>query len=72
VLREADDEPMNVASLAEDLDESKDKLRKALNRMTDEGKLKKHNSISSQHGSTGPRYTLKSSAVDTEGKGLSL
>lgn len=60
-LTGADDEPMNVSALCEETGETKANLRKSLDKLVKDGKIKKMPSVSSQHGSTGTRYRMPSS-----------
>jgi RecA-family ATPase len=69
VIREAGDEPPNLAMLSEELGETQAKLRKFLNAMTDDKRLIKMPSQSSANGSTGFRWRLPS-ADNTETGGL--
>lgn len=59
-LREADDEPLNLAGLAEVMGESKNKLRPVMKKLEGDKKVKKMPSISNQNGSTGTRWRLPS------------
>jgi hypothetical protein len=70
-LREADDEPMNLAALSEELGESKSKLRPIMKKLEEEKRVKKMPSVSSQNGSTGTRWRLPSED-NSEYGGLSL
>lgn len=70
-LREADDEPLNLAGLSEETGESKAKLRPIMARLVDDNRVKKMPSVSSAGGSTGIRYRLPS-ADNTETGGLAL
>lgn len=58
VLREADDEPLNLTGLAEETGETKTKLRKVLKQLIDEKRVRQLKSIPTQDGSTGPRWRL--------------
>lgn len=69
VLRNADDEPLNLTGIAEETGESKSKLRKIMKELEDEKRVKKMPSISTNDGSTGPRWRLPSG--DNKG-GLAL
>lgn len=69
VLREADDEPMTIAALAEETGEKQTKLRPIVKKLVDDGRVKKMSSISTQAGSTGFRYRLPS-GDNTETGGL--
>jgi hypothetical protein len=57
-LGENNDEPMTVSDLSETLDENKNKIRAAMGKLADDGKVKKMQSIATQSGSTGARYRL--------------
>lgn len=70
-LREADDEPLNLAGLAEATGEKQTKLRPIVGKLVKDNKIKKMNSVSTQHGSTGFRYRLPTEDLESTG-GLSL
>jgi hypothetical protein len=70
-LMENSDEPMNLSDLSEALDEPKTKLRKPVDKLVKDGKIKKMSSQATQNGSTGARYRLPSSD-NTEHGGLGL
>lgn len=70
VLREADDEPLNLSGLAEETGESKSKLRPIMDQLVKDKRVKKMPSISSQNGSTGVRWRLPSE--DSAGGGLMI
>ncbi len=70
-LRDADDEPLNLAGLVEVTGESKSKLGPRLKLMEKDKKIKKMASQSSQGGSTGFRYRLPTEDNSKYG-GLSL
>lgn len=57
-LREADDEPLNLAGIAEATGETKNKLRPIMKKLEDEKRVKKMPSVASQNGSTGQRWRL--------------
>jgi hypothetical protein len=61
VLRESDDEPMNLAGIADETGETRSKLRPIMAQLVDEKRVKKMPSVSGQNGSTGVRYRLPSS-----------
>jgi hypothetical protein len=72
VLRDdAGDEPINMTAIAEATGETKRKLTPILTSLVSSGKVKKMPSISSQHGSTGPRFRL-ASQDNAEFGGLSI
>lgn len=60
VIREADDEPLNLAGISEELGETKAKLRPVMKKLEDEGRVKKMRSVSTGEGSTGARWRLPS------------
>lgn len=57
-LREADDEPLNLTALSEELGETKSKLRPRIKVLVGDGKVKKMPNVSTQNGSTGERFRL--------------
>jgi hypothetical protein len=63
-LREADDEPLNLAGIAEHTGESKRKLSAVMNTLVKDKRVKKMPSISNGAGSTGTRYRLPTSNPD--------
>jgi hypothetical protein len=70
-LREAEDEPLNLAGLAEVMGESKSKLRPVMKKLEEAKRIKKMPSISNQNGSTGTRWRMPSED-NTEFGGLSI
>jgi RecA-family ATPase len=64
-LRMNDDEPMNVTTLAEDLEEKDSKIRKVIKKLESEGRVKRLPSVSDGRGSSGHRY-LAATADDSE------
>jgi hypothetical protein len=70
-LRDADDEPLNLAGLAEVTGESQSKLRPRMKMLEADKKIKKMPSISSGNGSTGFRWRLPS-GDNTETGGLAI
>lgn len=70
-LRDADDEPMTLSDLSEELGETKTKLRNTLRKLEDARRVKKMPSIATQHGSTGARWRLPS-ADNHDGGGLAI
>lgn len=71
ILRDADDEPMNLNDLAEETGETKTKLRPVMKRLEEDKKVKKMKSVASGDGSTGTRWRLPS-GDNAEFGGLSL
>lgn len=60
-LREADDEPLNLSALAEELDEKQTKLRPLMKKLEADGRIKKMPSMTNgNNGSTGFRWRLPS------------
>lgn len=61
------DEPMNVSDLMEATDEKRPRVSKLMNKLADEGRVKKMPSVASGGGSTGPRYRLPSEESENGG-----
>jgi hypothetical protein len=68
-LREADDEPLNAAGIAEATGEKKAVVNKRLNELVKDKRVKKMASVSNGAGSTGFRYRLP---TDDNGPGLAV
>lgn len=74
-LREAGDEPMNLAALSEELGETQAKLRPRIKGLEKEGKVKasKSQQLGDGRGTTGIRYRLPTDNSDSSGfTGLSM
>ncbi len=71
LLREHSDEPLSTRQLSELADEKEDKVRKVMNKLAKDGKVKKLASEATQRGSTGNRWRLPSDQLDDHG-GLGL
>jgi hypothetical protein len=72
LLREADDEPLNLSAIAEETGETKAKLRPIVKKLEEEKRVKKMPSISTQDGSTGARYRLPTGDGDTGDGALAI
>lgn len=69
-LQENNDEPMTVQQMVGKIEESETKIRRLMNKMVKEGKLKSQASRPTQGGSTGIMYRLPSG--DNDGGGLAI
>jgi predicted ArsR family transcriptional regulator len=66
------DEPMSVTELMEATDESRPRLRKALDKLADDGRIKMMPSQQTGNGSTGKRYRLPTGEASDSFGGLSV